>query len=113
MARRIPDDQDGKNGKIYKTIKIDTSGIYESGRITLNISLVDKQGLRSNVLVGEIELIEASRSRRLTACEIWFVDQPNGTPTDSFRIGQEVFMMVEDLTLGFLHLCIPSSLELR
>jgi len=95
-------DNAGTGGRISKAILIDTTGVYDAGEITMRVAISDRRGFRSNTALGSIELLENPDARRLSACDIWFVDQPGGTPTASYRIGQEVFLMVEDLTLGVL-----------
>ena len=93
---------DGLSGKATKLISIDARNIRNVQQLIIRISLFDEMGHRSNVLQKALEIDVADAPPRVSACAIWFVDQPEGTPTSSYRMGREVFLMVEDLTLGLL-----------
>lgn len=104
---RFPDalshNLDSTAGKISKTLQIDTREIYYRSEIRIRVSLIDHAGHESNALEETITVAAPHRANRPQgACKIWFVDQPDGSPADSFRIGREVFVMVRDLTLGVL-----------
>jgi hypothetical protein len=90
-------------GTISKTIQIDTSEIRYETEINFEVALRDNANHESNSLQGTIKVIGQSTTSRVYGdCDIWFVEQPDGLPAESFRIGREVFVMVRDLTLGVI-----------
>lgn len=101
-------------GRIITAIGIDTSNAYRPGSFTLTATLLDRAGHRSNSLQGIIYVGQQGSPGSGGGgvppppggggCRIWFTDGPQGPPTTVYRMGQQVFLMAEDTSIGELRI---------
>jgi len=94
-------------GRITSAVGIDTSDVYQPGSFTLTATLIDRAGHRSNSLQGTIQVVSrygggGGGGGTPGGCRIWFTDGPQGPPTTVYRIGQQVFLMAEDPSIGVM-----------
>jgi hypothetical protein len=99
---QVKQSDDHTTGQITQTLHFDLSGIRSSGDIAIQVFLYDWRQNRSNALQATIQILGSSTSTFTGACQIWFVDQPEGKPVNQITMGREVFLKVQDFSLGVL-----------
>jgi hypothetical protein len=104
-ADQVNRDTEVISGRVSEVFNTDTTGVFQEGTISVTVTLIDKAGNRSNSLQGTLRVVGTQSGGGGYPplgdhCEIWFVDQPEGRRVDGYHIGDTIFLMVYDPTLG-------------
>ncbi|MBI1729373.1 hypothetical protein HY229_01690 [Candidatus Acetothermia bacterium] len=99
---QVKQSDDHTTGQITQTLHFDLLGIRSSGEVSIQVFLYDWRQNQSNSLQATIQILGSSTTTFVGVCQIWFVDQPEGKPVNQITMGREVFLKVQDFSLGVL-----------